>query len=186
MRLDRTGILFSCGLILASLAPAASAHRLDIWVQAVDGRIIVEATYSGQAPAVGAEVKITTGVDELLTKGRTDTEGTFTYAPRSCPAVITVEVDDGMGHRARRTITRTELGITNAPANPDSDSELADIRAALTRLENSINTLDARLAHAPAHDDSTFEKTLAGIGFIMGLTGVATFCLSRRRGGNTQ
>jgi nickel transport protein len=187
---------------LGLLAPAwAGAHRIDVSARSADGQIVVQARYHDGVPVRAAAVTVTDPDGNPLAEGTTDANGEFLFTLAAIPAHVNVVVDTGDGHRGAVTRTRADLtGAADAeegheheghdsPAgqlSADDDSsadhdELHEIEAALTRIERELHELAHELEHLSARQPGArFERVLAGVGFILGLTGIAAYCLARR------
>jgi hypothetical protein len=188
-------------ILVGLLAPArASAHRIDVSVDLAGGKVIVAARYHDDTPVSDADVAVTDPEGSLLAEGTTDADGRFLFTVSTIPVHLNVVVETGDGHRGATTVSREELaGLLDGEEHghaehessaseptPDDDSsanhdDLHEIEAALTRVETELHEIAHELEHVRERDAGTsFDRVLAGVGFIFGLTGVAAYCLARR------
>lgn len=189
-------------LLLALPAPAlALLHRIDLWVQVVDQQIVVQACFSHGEPVANGKVKVLAPDESVLTEGLTDAKGKFAFTLAHPPEYVNVIVDAGGGHMARekvtrhklvrRTATQTALAPTSIPsggrsATPTSvrvaNPQLAEITVTLARMESTLLDLQEQLDDlSKPRTAVSLERVLTGIGFILGLTGVAMYCMARRK-----
>lgn len=179
----------------------ALAHRLDVSVDVTQGKAVVEARYHDGVPAQEADVTVTDPDGNVLVEAKTDAEGTFQFTLAAIPAHVNVVVKTDDGHRGAVTVSREDLaglaGAVEEPEHAGHDSsasepwanehssadhdDLHEIEAALTRIETELHEIDRELEHLREHQaGANFDRGLAGVGFIVGLTGVAAYCLARR------
>jgi hypothetical protein len=97
---------------LAILTPSACAHALGMECRIQGARVVVNAFYDDDSPAVRARVHVLDG-DKEIGNGSTDEQGSWSFA-RPAPGQYTVEVDAGAGHRKNESIT---VPAAVAPAN---------------------------------------------------------------------
>lgn len=173
-------------LLLASVP--ALAHRLDVAAYVADGQILVEAHHSSGEPVPEAAVEVTDPDGNVLVQGQTNADGTYRFTLATIPAHINVAVKTNDGHRGSQTLPRASLlalvsadnSPTTAAADTDAD-DLAEIAAFLQRHELALQDIQHQLARLNQNRAGvSADRILAGIGFIVGLTGVAAYCLARR------
>jgi len=186
----------------------ALAHRVDVGAYVADGRVLVEACYSDGEAVREAAVEVTDPDGNVLIEGRTSAEGRYQFTLAAIPAHINVVVKTADGHRGAKTLPRESLlGLLGAaqseadaspmpsavepPTSGAATSErdnlaeikptLAQLKAALVRHEVALHDLQQQLAllNKPRGGVST-DRVLAGVGLIVGLTGIAAYCLARR------
>jgi hypothetical protein len=190
------------GILVGLLTSSrALAHRLDVSVDVTEGKVIVEARYNDGLPAREADVKVTDPDGNVLVEAKTDAKGTFRFTLAAIPEHVNVVVKTDDGHRGAVTVSREDLaGLagageehvhaghypsasepwTNEHSSADRDN-LHEIEAALARIETELHEIDRELEHLRKHQaGASFDRGLAGVGFILGLTGVAAYCLARR------
>lgn len=172
-------------VILVLAATQATAHRMDLSVRVVGNELHGTATFHGARPAVGAAVEVRDPLGEVLARAVTGEDGRFQVPlTRRVPLEVVVEAADG--HLARRSVSAEAL----PPELPTA------AEAAAAAQTESLNALAERLAGdtasqlAPIHDRLAeleqriwLRDVLGGVGYILGLAGVAAYMLSRRRRG---
>jgi len=184
-------------LICLLLLPApAFAHKLNVYAQ-VQGTMIVGRVYfSGDAPAKQAEVVARDPSGRELGRTKTDADGNFTLPARvKVEHRITAETPDG--HAASYPLSAAELpdglaadaplstaqpqgaGKETSPPDTAADPniESASVAANLVALEKQVASLRAQIDQSEQR--LRLHDLLGGIGYILGLAGVALYLRSR-------
>lgn len=185
-------------------ASHALAHGVSIFAWVQGDTVHTQSKFMGGKRPNQALIEVFDETGNLLLKGKTNTQGLFSYrAPKVSDMQIVLTA--GMGHRAVWTISKEDFqetavepdnhqqmnAITLAKSdksdlkthNVDESSENGLSEAELTILVESI--LDRKLK--PLMDRITalnenrisFSDILGGIGYIVGLVGLAAYMQSR-------
>jgi nickel transport protein len=189
--------------LLAALPPvAAQAHGLGVFARA-DGAVIEGMVYyPGMAPARAAHVTVLDPNGVVLAETVTDDQGRFTFqAVRRVDHHIVADLKDG--HRAEFSVPAAQLppslpGVSpQTPSPPESLSAGANegVEAAAVAAQADPAALEAIVDAAVARhvgplreqiaayeDKIRWHDVLGGIGYIVGLSGLACYFLARRRG----
>ena len=198
-------ICFCAALLLLSLTPAAWAHRLNVFAFVDGGEIQVECSFSRGNPARQGKVEISdAATNAALVTGVTGDDGVFRFpmpdGVRNRGHDLIVRVNAGEGHLGEWRIPAAELGrpsvdavavvreLQGAAAVPPSSAQ--DGRAiSLTprELEQIINAaLEQKLAPIrqllaeQRSAGAALRDIIGGIGWLMGLAGIAAYFKSRR------
>lgn len=98
-----------------SFSLSAFAHRVNVFAWPEAGKMVVESGFSGNNPARGADIAVsTTENGPVLLKGKTDEKGMFRFAVSRNWRIdqgLVVTVNAGEGHRNTWTIGPDELKI---------------------------------------------------------------------------
>jgi len=194
-------------LMLLLAAGPSAAHKLNVFAAAEGARIDGSAYFAGGGKAAGAHIRITDAGGNLLAELRPDADGSFTYlAQAPIEHRIVAESDDG--HRAEWTIDASELvgafpaaaagvtadasGLASRPASaPASAAEVrntppaGDAGGLDPALEAAIERAVARQVRPlrealfKAREAAQFRDVLGGIGYIVGLAGLALWWRAR-------
>lgn len=202
LRPTRVHVLALAFLIAAGLLPAAHAHALDLFVS-TDGSLIEGMAYfsDGGRPRGALAELVVDG--EIVATTQTDTDGRFTFDLPSGSADVRVSVDVGDGHRASWQLRSDQLprgpqpepigaadttdaaaapqpGADTYPERPASDAELAT--AIAEAVDERITQQLAGLREEFALDSRRrrVSDVLGGLGYILGLMGLATYLLRRK------
>jgi nickel transport protein len=184
---------------LALLAPAARAHRVNVFAWAEGDTVHVEGYFGGGRKARHATVEVFDSTGKRLLQGKTDDRGEFSFtAPEKTD--LKIVLDAGAGHRDDVTLAASDLGEGGGAGTADiqpGSTAVAGDRApgaacgdeAARRLEALISeTLDRKLApliglmRESRGEGPGLTEIVGGIGYIFGLVGVAMYFSNRKRG----
>jgi len=195
-------------LLLALMSQPALAHKLKVFAQAEGDWIRGRAYFVGGAGASGARVEIQDSEGRVLAELTPADDGSFAYRALA-PVEHRLVARTGDGHNAQWTIAGETLqGAFSPSADPSDDSgppptqPLADAPAPKAPLDHApvaSQTIDpaligaieqtlARQTHPLAErlnaleERVRFQDVLGGIGYILGLTGLALWWRCRRAG----
>lgn len=199
-------ILFLAGLYL--VAGPASAHRVNLFAWIEGDTVFLESKFAGGRKVKAGKIVVMDPAGHELLEGVTDDQGEFSFKipERTDLRIILIA---GQGHQAEWTIPATEieqmpaaaLNESNAgkPASsktadaapssaPATESMVAAPAMDLQQLEILIEKiLDQKLKPitkmlVEARDRSpSVSDILGGIGYILGLIGIAAYFHSRRQ-----
>jgi nickel transport protein len=181
-------------LALCVLRPTpAFAHKLYVFALVKGTTIAGRAYFPGDVPAANADVIVRDPAGKVLGRSKTDEKGEFTYTPRErVDHNLSAETLDG--HEGRYTVHAPELpgglpgdsptsaGGAQAGSPAMSRSDAPDVPAAnvseqLAELTRQIGELRRQVFDAD--ERLRFRDILGGIGFILGLAGVAYYMKAR-------
>ncbi len=189
-------LIVAVGVWAAAAGPAA-AHKLRLFAT-VDGDSIVGSAYfgGGKYPR-GVPVRAYGPDGAVLGEAVTDDKGAFRLPVAAGGGDVRLEVNAGDGHLAETVIPATALpGGGGGSASPVMATGRADGADGAVGSESTVTAacnlseVDALLTRKlvplemqlQAESDSVrFRDVLGGIGYILGLTGVALWVQTRRR-----
>lgn len=93
------GYFFAAAILVSLLlAGTATAHKVNVFAYAEDGKIYTECYFADGDPASGSKLSVYDSRGNLLLKDRTDSEGKFSF---DIPTVddLKIVIDAGMGHK---------------------------------------------------------------------------------------
>ena len=192
---------FALALALASslVAAPAFAHKLKVFATVIDGRVDGTVYFVGGAAAAGAVVTVETGDGRPVATVATDGDGRFRVTP-TLRADLLIVADSGDGHVARVTIPADQLDwglpaslaaetvTADAAEGPKADAETppADAQVNAQAIEALVETAVARQIiplreQLNAYEDRVrWRDVLGGLGYILGLAGLAAWLTTRR------
>jgi nickel transport protein len=185
---------FFAATLMASLPGAAQAHRLNIFAGA-DGTVIKGTVYfQGMIPARAAHVAVFDPKGALVTEMLTDENGRFAFgAGRRVDHRIVADLEDG--HRAAFMVPAAQLPPTLPAGSPAGEAPASTTAAAEPMPEAPPAAIEAMVDAAVARhvgplreqiaayeDKIRWHDVLGGIGYIVGMSGIACYFLARRRG----
>jgi len=189
-------VLFGTGALNSS---PALAHKVSIFGWVEGNTVHTQSKFMGGKRPEQALIEVFDTSGNLLLKGKTDTQGLFSFqAPLKSDMQIVLTA--GMGHRADWTITRSDFQETvtepdsnqsmNIVSPRDSHTSKASPEEGLSAAEITTlveTTVDRKLK--PFMDKITamnenrisLSDILGGIGCIIGLVGLVTYMQYRRK-----
>ncbi len=180
------------------------AHKVRIFAWQDGDNIVTESKFSGGRVAQNATVSvIAIKTGQTLLSGKTDTEGIFQFAvPKTDAKELEIIVDGGDGHKNSWNYTLEDSSaignssppavsnaITQPPLQAQSEHTKEPTLPAVTVLELTriIDTaLDKKLAPIKrtlaenSETGPTLQDILSGIGYILGLAGIAAYMQARK------
>lgn len=201
----RAALLWLAGILCVS---PAMAHKLKVFASAVGNRIEGSAYFVGGSPAAGATILVQDSAGSLLAHLSPAKDGTFSYQALAPIAHVLVARSDD-GHEASWRIGADELAPAFAPTGapgqetapppqPADPSEPTVVQPSVpAHCTDAGANLDPRMTAAieqavarqvrplreqlnAAQDEIRLHDILGGIGYILGLTGIALWLRSRR------
>jgi nickel transport protein len=184
-------------LALMLLTPSpALAHKLNLFAQAQGGAVVGHAYFPGDVPAQHIDVIARDRSNHELARTKTDEQGNFSFpATSKTDYQITAETSDG--HAASFTLSAAELP-NSLPSNAsDTTSEYREVikptvehgaagnGTSPSPLSDQINGLERQIQALRDQVDRSEQKLrlrdiLGGVGYILGLAGIALLVKSRR------
>ena len=206
--LNRKTILKSFLIITAIwiIAPPISAwaHKVTVFAWVEGDTVFTESKFSGGRRVRDGRIEVyDLAIDKKLLEGRTNSDGEYSFKiPLKTDMKIVLEA--GMGHRAEWTLMRDEFedapdintqadAAMQTAGNSDRDgvmpvqavpvTDCADIEATMEKvLDKKLKPLIRKLNHLEHRDDDpAITDILGGLGYILGLIGIAAYVHSRRR-----
>jgi len=179
----------TCALLIAMVPGTAWAHKLNVFAVVEGDQIRGEAYYRGRVPVRGATVKVLGPAGQELGQAKTDDDGKFTFVPKvRCDHKLVL--DSGDGHIEEYAVTAAELPAGLAPLEgsppmplppvapnppppaPSAATDQAALASQIAQLRREVDDLKNR---------TQLRDILGGIGYILGLTGLAFYFLGARR-----
>ena len=184
------------------------AHGVVVFAW-VEGDIVhVEGKFSGGRKAVNSRVVVLDLSGNEILSGRTNGEGKFDFRLPDAQG-LKIVLEAGMGHRGEWKISAAEIeearsgaesevhnplpsavkspeahnavSSNNEPQPTVSAAELAAIEAAVERtLDRKMEPLVQALAER-SHQGPTVNDIISGLGYILGLIGIAAYVHSRKK-----
>lgn len=176
-------------LLCLQFAPA-TAHRLNLFATSDGSRIDGYVYFPGGGRAADLPVRLTRG-ETLIAEQRSDGEGRFSFALDGLDGEVELRANSGDGHLARFAITlappaadlpgptgEAASAAGHPPATPDC-SATGDDKALQAAIAAQIRPLREQLDALAAQ--RRWQDVVGGIGYILGLFGLAALFYSRRR-----
>lgn len=179
-------------LLLAILLSAATAlaHRVMVfaWVEAQT--VHTESKFSGGKLVKGGRIEVFDQAHKKVTQGLTDDRGRFDFSIPQGARQLDIVLTTSMGHTGRWTVSAQELGATVAlpdPQKPDAAVKAStygtpglNAEAIEAIVERSLEKKLAPLRAQIAAQSWGLRDIVAGLGYILGLMGLASYLRYRR------
>ena len=204
-------VLFQTAAFLAVWAfwaAPAPAHKVIVFAYVQDDTVYVESKFSGGRKVKQGEVTVLDANGAVLFTGKTDDKGNFSFQPKKAED-LTIRINAGMGHMGEWAVSASELAdiaatgppaqaapsptkeAQNAPAPPPGAQPAATpapaamdpavMEAVVAKaVKREIKPVLDMLVEAQTKDAS-FKDIMGGIGYILGLFGVAAYMAARNR-----
>jgi nickel transport protein len=202
----RSVIVVAVLLVLLS-AVDGRAHRITVFAWVEGENVHVSGKFGGGRPAVDSQVEVFGSEGQKLLEGRTDDAGELVF-PLPASREITVVLNAGSGHRAEWTIPASEIQAATGslpeprpPAEPPAASSREVIGAPDSparettghgmlgpeQVEKIVEqALDKKLKPVlrmiaeSRESQNDFRDIVGGVGYLVGLAGIAAYFLSRK------
>lgn len=174
--------------LLAGLLAAwpAAAHKLKVFAAAEGSVVTGHVYYFGGGRAVGVEVIVTAPSGKVAARLRTDAEGAFRFA-LTHPGEHRISVQSGDGHAAGTTVAAiaaaapaTAPPAAAMPAEESSQAAVPPDAAAVIEAAVARQVRPLREQIDAWQERVFWRDVLGGIGFIVGLAGLAYGLTARR------
>lgn len=198
--------------VILITASNALAHNVTIFAWVEGDTVYTESKFSGGRKAKDAPIEVYDKAGNKLITGKTDENGEYSFKlPKK--EELKVVLLAGMGHGNEWIITSEDIAEaqadssdtsqpsaalpeknttatnSNLPQTPNSSaaSTTPETNAALEKiLDQKLAPLLKKLSHLEAKqkEDTGFTEIIGGIGYILGLMGLATFihCRNKMKG----
>ena len=208
-RLTLCQILFVFFLIPVLCSPCF-AHKVRIFAWQDGNNIVTESKFSGGRPAKNSTVSVLeTETGKTLLSGTTDMDGIFSFPiPKTDSKELQIFVDGGDGHKnswnysledssavSNSTSAPVTKETSTSPPQPISgEAKKNGLLITASELTGIIDTaLDKKLAPIKktlaenSEKGPTLQDIFGGIGYILGLAGIAAYMqsLKNKKGGGS-
>ena len=188
-----TGLILPAVLIgLLIVAPPAGAHKINIFAAWEDNRITGYAYAPGGVRIIGVSVELFDQAGQSVAKATTGDKGDFSF-PVTTPGRYKVILDLGDGHRGEFKVRVGAAPAATKPAAPAGPGQAASpavkptvdpaaIEAAVDKaISHRLTPVLAKLDEL--EDRIGLRDVVGGLGFIIGLMGLAAYFKSKGRTG---
>lgn len=199
-----SGICLVLTLLSLLLPTTARAHKVTVFAWVEGDTVFTESKFSGGRTAKDARIEVFNFAGEKLLEGRTDDRGRFAFTPPR-PEALRIVLMAGTGHRNEwrlaaeeftggprapeppRTVTVAETASPQAASAADAGEVIItlspdDLQALIeASLDKKLAPIVQRLR--PVEQGPSLTDIIGGLGYILGLVGLASYLHARRRSG---
>lgn len=181
-------IIFSL-LLLSLCAVPAAAHQMVLTCWQDGNDLVANVSFSDGSYARGAKITLFSDSGDALFTGETDDSGEcrapITEAMRALDGDIRIVANAGMGHRTERRLAAQALTSPSASVataqEVESPAEDALVEIMRELLHQELAPIRRDLA-ALQHAGPGVTEIIGGIGYIVGIAGLASYIMRRRKG----
>lgn len=189
-------------LICLFLFPLESmAHKIQVFAWVSGNTVTVESGFAGSRPLINGKVTVTDSKSgTILVEGTGDEKGIFTFPvpeqARDEAADLLIVVSGGEGHQNQWLVPATEYlpqnevpapslqkKVSLPPAAPPPHATGADKSELKQMIEEVLEEQLAPIRRSLAKGENsspTIQDILGGIGYLLGLAGLAAWLKNRR------
>jgi len=197
-------------LLLFSFVNTACAHRVTVFAWVEGDTVFTESLFPDGRKIKDGSITIFDSENVLLTRGKTDENGLFSFKMPKISA-INIVLDAGMGHQGRWKFSEDEIKLAIDSINPESSKAHSEKKATDSRfiekkhhepaeiplnkkcpdlrqieqivekiIDKKLSPVKQSLAQIQRKSPSV-NDILGGIGYIIGLAGIAAYFLSKKK-----
>ena len=190
MRPCLAAIALLLGMILQP--PALMAHKVIVFAWVEEGTVYTESKFSGGKRVKGGKIEAFDHTGQRVVEGITDEDGRFDFNLPRGARHLKVVMTSGMGHTNHWTITPEELGLKTPasdnikpgiPVRASGDGAAPTLDAGMIEeiVERTLERKLAPLRAQMAEQSWGLRDIVAGLGYILGLMGLASYLHHRNK-----
>lgn len=190
MKHIRFTLILTVSMAILLFSETAHAHKVNVFAWVEGGTVHTESKFSGGKKVKEGKIEVYNHLNQKVLEGTTDGQGYFAFAVPKDAQTLKVVLTAGMGHSNDWQITAEELGYENTdqPAQsakptpaPASNAQLQLDKNALEQIvERAVEKKLAPLKAQLAEQAWGLRDVVAGIGYILGLMGLASYIHHRK------
>ena len=197
-RLRASAAAVLCAVLWAAASPV-QAHKVTIfaWVEA--GQVHTESKFSGGKRVKNGKIEAFDHQNQIVHTGTTDQQGDHSFSVPAGARQLKIVLTAGMGHTNHWIVRAAELGAdpktenaTVAPQKPETPPAQnariepnapvgLDAQAFESIVEQVLERKLAPLRSQLAQQQWGLRDILAGLGYILGLMGLASYVHFRKQ-----
>lgn len=185
----QTQLIISMVILILCVSLPAAAHKVSVFAWVEGETVHTESKFSGGKKVKDGKIEVFDHRDQKVLDGVTDAHGYFAFPVNRSAKTLKVVLTAGMGHSNHWKITAQELGYeeTDPPVQaappPQASNEkiLTDCDAIEKIVERAVEKKLAPIKAQLAEQAWGLRDLVAGIGYILGLMGLASYMHHRKR-----
>lgn len=190
--------IISLFLAILTFSSNAYAHRVNVFAYVEGTEVFTESYFSKKKKVHQGKVEVFNSKDgKLLLSGITDDNGNFNFPvpnqTKTDKSGLFIVLHASEGHRGEWTLAADEIFPDASPlpstsatspviikSTQTSNSELNKLNTQVSELNSKVDALK-RLIINQQENGPGANEIFSGIGYILGLFGVAAFFVSRKK-----
>lgn len=189
-------ILIFTFLIIIMMDVSVFAHKVNIFAYVEGEKIYTESYFNDGKKCIDSKIEVFDNQGNKLLEGLTDKEGEFSFEVPSENGNLKIVLTASMGHRAEYSISADEIrgsvGLikeeNEEPVSivfPETSSvDLKEIQSIIEdTLDEKLKPIMREIIEIKKSQEDRISPTeiIGGIGYIIGIFGIAAYFLSRKR-----
>lgn len=189
-------ILIFTFLIIIMMDVSAFAHKVNVFAYVEGGKIYTESYFNDGKKCIDSKIEVFDNQGNKLLEGLTDKEGEFSFEVPLEDENLKIVLTASMGHRAEYSISADEIrgsvglikGENEEPVSivfPETSSvDLKEIQSIIEdTLDEKLKPIMREIIEIKKSQEDRISPTeiIGGIGYIIGIFGIAAYFLSRKR-----
>lgn len=169
-------------LILTGISLVAQAHSVRIFAAREGSEIKGCGYFSGGRKAENVEVKVFDANNKLLTQLKTDNSGAFVFK-QSAAGFFRFEINSGDGHKAEYILNETAIkeSANALDGEPVAANISSEVLKNIVREELGREMFQLKKQLDEAEHQRRFSDIIGGIGYILGIAGIAFYLSARNK-----
>lgn len=187
--MNRTWLILLAFSMLLLTGPAY-AHKVTVFAWVEGQTIHTESKFGNGKRVKAGNIEVFDHLDQKVVQGITDDQGAFSFSLPEGAQSLKVVLLAGAGHGNQWQITAEELGKKAAKpdmqpkalesAPPSKDSITVDAKMLEQIVERAVEKKLAPIKAKLAEERWIFRDIFAGLGYILGLMGLASYIHYRK------
>jgi len=172
------------------------AHKVNIFACVEGDKVYTESYFNDGKKCIDSKIEVLDNQGNKLLEGLTDEEGEFSFEVPSEDGDLKIVLSASMGHRVEYSISADELRgaaglIKEEPKEPVSlispETSSVDLKEIQSIIEDTLDEKlkpimrEMREIKKSQEDKISPTEIIGGIGYIIGIFGIAAYFLSRKR-----
>jgi len=189
-------ILIFIFLIIMIINISVFAHKVNIFACVEGDKVYTESYFNDGKKCIDSKIEVLDNQGNKLLEGLTDEEGEFSFEVPSEDGDLKIVLSASMGHRVEYSISADELRgaaglIKEEPKEPVSlispETSSVDLKEIQSIIEDTLDEKlkpimrEMREIKKSQEDKISPTEIIGGIGYIIGIFGIAAYFLSRKR-----
>ncbi len=179
-------IVLSIGIHL--LSSPVYAHKVNVFAWVEGATVHTESKFSGGKKVKEGKIEVYDHLNRKVVEGATDSQGYYAFSAPPDAQTLKIVLTAGMGHSNHWQVTAEELGrkplaektIPAAPSPQEHELAGVDAQTLETIVERAVEKKLAPIKAQLAEQAWGLRDIVAGIGYILGLMGLASYLHYRK------
>jgi nickel transport protein len=185
-------LLFTMVILILCFSMPAAAHKVSVFAWVEGETVHTESKFSGGKKVKDGKIEVFDHLNQKVLEGVTDGQGYFAFPVPKSAKTLKVVLTAGMGHSNHWLVTAQELGYENTDQSaqaaeqpkPSNEKNITDYDAIEKIVERAVEKKLAPIRAQLAEQAWGLRDIVSGIGYILGLMGLASYMHHRKTHSN--